>query len=340
MARVCARTWAWFGAGIACAIALACAWLAMFVWRPLDFPGGMREFDIEHGASLRTVARRLHQAGVLPDAWRFELLGRIAGRDADLKAGSYQLDARWSALELLNAITGAAAVRLERIALVEGWTFRQVRAALDSHPALEHLTATLSDDAVLLRLGIERPSPEGLFYPDSYYFPKGTADYSVLRRAALRMRAMLAQQWAQRDRGLPLRDAYEALIVASIVEKETAREADRPLVAAVLLNRLRKGMRLQADPTVIYGLGEDFDGNLRRHHLAADNPYNTYVRAGLPPTPIAIPGLASLVAAVKPAASAALYFVARGDGSSHFSESLDEHNRAVNKFQRQSGSAR
>ncbi|MPZ43563.1 MAG: endolytic transglycosylase MltG [Betaproteobacteria bacterium] len=334
------RSWRWIGGVVLCAIVVACAWLASFVWRPLDFSGEMREFDIERGASLRTVARRLHKVGVLPDAWRFELLGRISGRDDDLKAGSYQLDANWSALELLNAITGAAAVRLDRIAFVEGWTFRQLRGALDAHPSLRHDTAALSNAEVLQLLGIARPSPEGLFFPDSYYFPKGTTDVSVLRRAALRMEAMLARQWAQRSTGLPIRDSYEALIVASIVEKETALEADRSLVAAVLLNRLRKGMRLQADPTVIYGLGESFDGNLRRRDLEADSPYNTYARPGLPPTPIAMPGLASLAAAVNPAASSALYFVARGDGSSHFSDSLDEHNRAVNRYQRQPGNGR
>jgi UPF0755 protein len=340
MTRLGARRWRWIAAGIVCVIAVACAWVASFVWRPLDFPGGMREFDIEHGASLRTVSRRLHEAGVLPDAWRFELLGRISGRESALKAGSYQLDASWSALELLDAITGAATVRLDRIALVEGWTFRQLRAALDANPSLKHDTAGLSATGILQLLGIARASPEGLFFPDSYYFPKGTTDVSVLRRAARRMQAMLDQQWAQRSDGLPIQDPYEALIVASIVEKETALKADRPLVAAVLLNRLRKGMRLQADPTVIYGLGEEFDGNLRRQHLEADNPYNTYARPGLPPTPIAMPGLASLAAAVQPAASSALYFVARGDGSSHFSESLDEHNRAVNKYQRQPGNGR
>jgi UPF0755 protein len=334
------RRLAWLGIVMACVLLAIGVWFGSFVLRPLDFAGEVRELDIERGASLRSVARRLHEAGVLPDAWRFELLGRVSGRDSGLKAGSYQLDANWSALELLNAITGAAAVRLDRIAFVEGWTFRQLRAALDAHPSLRHDTAALADAQVLQLLDIARPSPEGLFFPDSYYFPKGTTDLSVLRRAALRMETMLAEQWARRSEGLPIRDAYEALIVASIVEKETGLEADRPLVAAVLLNRLRKGMRLQTDPTVIYGLGEGFDGNLRRRDLEADSPYNTYVRSGLPPTPIAMPGLASLAAAVQPAASSALYFVARGDGSSHFSESLSEHNRAVNRYQRQPGNGR
>ncbi len=316
------------------------AWVAMFVWRPLDFPMAVREFEIERGASLRAVARELHQAGVLPDAWRFELLGRVLRREGELKAGSYQIDPGWSALELLNALSGDAQVRLDRIALVEGWTFRQLRAALDAHPALEHDTARLADAAVLHRLGIDRPSPEGLFFPDTYHFAKGSSDLEVLRRAAERMQALLDEQWAQRLPGLPIHSAYEALIVASIVEKETGRDADRPLVAAVVHNRLRKGMRLQVDPSVIYGLGERFDGNLRRRDLEADTPYNTYTHAGLPPTPIAMPGLASLAAAVRPAASSALYFVAKGDGHSHFSESLSEHNRAVERYQRQSGNAR
>ena len=324
----------------AIALLLAAAWSASFVWRPLDFAGESRELDIERGASLRGIAARLQQAGVLPDAWRFELLGRALGRDGALKAGSYLIEPDWSALELLDAITGTALARLDRIALVEGWTFRQIRNALNAHSALRHETVSLSDPEVLRLVGSAHSSPEGLFFPDTYHFAKGTSDVVVLRRAAQRMQALLAEQWAQRDEGLPIADPYQALILASIVEKETGHEADRPLVAAVLLNRLRKGMRLQADPTVIYGLGEGFDGNLRRKDLAADSPYNTYARTGLPPTPIAMPGLASLAAVVRPARSSALYFVARGDGSSHFSESLGEHNRAVSKYQRQPGSGR
>jgi UPF0755 protein len=203
-------------------------WIAALALRPLDFPGEMREFEIERGASLRTVSIALHAAGVLPDAWRFELLGRLSGRQGDLKAGNYQLEASWSALELLDAITGAAAVRLDRIALVEGWTFRQVRAALNAHPSLRHETAVLSDADVLRLLGISRPSAEGLFFPDSYYFPKGTTDLSVLRRAALRMEKMLADQWAQRGDGLPIEEPYQALIVASIVERSVRRQLAPP----------------------------------------------------------------------------------------------------------------
>ena len=317
-------------------VALVVAWYAYYLYAPLGFSGGSREFEIEQGASLRTVARKLADADVMPDAWRFELLGRLLKRESQLKAGNYLIDAQWSPLELLDGITGKAALRLDRITLVEGWTFRQVRTALNAHESLKHDTAALADSEVLARIGTSRRHPEGLFFPDTYHFARGTSDTSVLKRSAARMQELLAQQWEQRRADLPLADPYEALILASIVEKETGRDSDRALVAAVLVNRLRKGMRLQVDPAVIYGLGDRFDGNLRRRDLEHDSPYNTYLYAGLPPTPIAMPGLASIVAALKPAASSALYFVSRGDGSSEFSDSLADHNRAVTKYQRSS----
>ncbi len=316
------------------AVLLVGGWVAYYLFAPLRFANEAREFEIARGATLRQVARELAAAGVLPDAWRFELLGRVLQREGALKAGSYQLATSWSALELLDGITGKAAFILDKAVLVEGWTFRQIRSALNAHPSLRHDTAGLADAEVLKLLGISRSHPEGLFFPDTYHFARGTSDTAVLRRAARRMQDILAEQWAERHAGLPIAQPYEALILASIIEKETGRESDRPLVAAVLMNRLRKGMRLQVDPTVIYGLGDAFDGNLRRRDLEHDTPYNTYLYAGLPPTPIAVPGLASIAAAVKPADSNALYFVARGDGSSHFSDSLSEHNRAVSKYQR------
>ncbi len=329
------KRWAW--RTLACgllALLAAAAWIASYVWSPLDFSGDTREFSIERGATLRSVARDLESAGVLPDAWRFELLGRFLRRESMLKAGQYNLDARWSALELLDGITVGATFRLDRLVLVEGWTFRQIRSAVDAHESIRHETATLTDAEIMQRLGMSGAHPEGLFFPDTYYFAKGTADLSILRRSALRMQTILTQQWAGRVDGLPVKNPYEALVLASIVEKETGLERDRPLVAAVLMNRLRIGMRLQVDPTVIYGMGDGFDGDLRRRDLQQDTPYNTYTRSGLPPTPIAAPGLASIAAVMNPAASSALYFVARGDGSSHFSESLAEHNRAVTKYQR------
>lgn len=312
---------------------------AYFVYAPLNFAQQPVDFDIERGATLRSVSRKLQASGVLTDALRFEILARLLERASSVKAGSYQLDPRWSALELLDAVTGQS-YRLDRVAIVEGWTFKQLRAALDNHAGLRHDTAGMTDTNILERLGLPNGHPEGLFFPDTYYVAKGTSDLSVLRRAADRMQQLLAQSWAQRREDLPIEHSYQALILASIVEKETGRDADRAMVSAVFVNRLRRGMRLQADPTVIYGLGDAFDGNLRRRDLERDGPYNTYTRVGLPPTPIALPGAASLYAATNPAPTDALYFVARGDGSSHFSDSLAEHNRAVTKYQRRAPEAK
>ncbi|MDB5903530.1 MAG: aminodeoxychorismate lyase, partial [Betaproteobacteria bacterium] len=211
---------------------------------------------------------------------------------------------------------------------------RQMRKVLDENPALSHETVGLSDVDVLQRMGLEESSPEGLFFPDTFHFSTGTSDLNILRRSYDLMQRHLAAQWAQRSPDLPLATPYEALTLASIVEKETGKAVERSIISAVFLNRLKLGMKLQTDPTVIYGLGETFDGNLRKHDLLSDTPYNTYTRVGMPPTPIAMPGLASLHAALHPAPTDALYFVAKGDGSSHFSRSFEEHDRAVTKYQR------
>jgi len=331
MSRFRARYVAW---SLLLALLLGGLWIVQYLWMPLGFDGGTRDFDIEHGATLRTISHKLHKDGILADTLRFELLARALGKAGALKAGSYQIEPRWSALQLLEAISGSA-YRLDKFALVEGWSFRQVRAALNAHEALRHETLSMSDQEILAALKLQESHPEGLFFPDTYYFAKGASDLAVLGRAARRMQWLLSQRWPERTDGLPLEQPYELLILASIVEKETGRDADRGLVAAVFVNRLRKGMRLQADPTVIYGLGPAFDGNLRRRDLESDTPYNTYTRTGLPPTPIAMPGLASIAAAANPQRTGALYFVARGDGSSEFSETLADHNRAVTKYQRQ-----
>jgi UPF0755 protein len=209
-----------------------------------------------------------------------------------------------------------------------------MRGALNAHPALRHDTPALSDSEILARLNIFEPAAEGWFFPNTYHFSNGTSDLAILRRAHQLMRSHLQAQWDARKPELPLATPYEALILASIIEKETGINTERPLIASVFVNRLRLGMRLQTDPTVIYGLGETFDGNLRKRDLLADTPYNTYTRAGLPPTPIAMPGLDSLKAALNPADSDMLYFVSRGDGTSHFSRSHLEHDRAVTKYQR------
>ena len=265
--------------------------------------------------------------------WAFEALVRVLGKAGEIKAGSYEIGAGTTPLTLLDKLVRGEFV-LSEIVFIEGWSFRQLRDALDRHPHVTHDTKGLSDAEVLGRLAARAPHPEGLFFPDTYRFPKRASDLEILRGAYRAMEKRLETAWAQRQTDLPVGSPYEALILASIVEKETGRGEDRAMVAAVLANRLRIGMKLQADPTVIYGLGEKFDGNLRKRDLIADTPYNTYTREGLPPTPIALPGLASLEAAVNPARSEALYFVARGDGTSEFSRTLEEHNRAVTKYQR------
>jgi UPF0755 protein len=258
---------------------------------------------------------------------------RLSGESRQIKAGSYEVLTGTSPRNLLGMLVrGEEALR--SVTLVEGWTFRQVREALRKADQLKPLTQELSTQAVMQQLGMPDVAAEGRFFPDTYTYSKGSSDLSVLQRAARAMDTKLALAWAQRSPASPLQTPEQALVLASIVEKETGRGNDRPMIASVFSNRLRLGMRLQTDPTVIYGLGEKFDGNLRKVDLLTDTPWNTYTRAGLPPTPIAMPGKAALLAAVQPASSKALYFVAKGDGSSIFSATLDEHNRAVNKYQR------
>lgn len=291
------------------------------------------QFDLRPGSSLRGAAKQMKRAGVLQHARPFVAMARLLGEAGNIKAGNYEIIEPVTPYRLLRKIT-AGEVTQVAIKFVEGWTFREMRIALDSHPDIAHATRELTNDEILRQLKIEQASPEGLFFPDTYHFAKGSSDLRILRRAYRLMQGHLQTRWAKRAPDLPLATPYQALILASIVEKETGSEKERGLVAAVFLNRLRKGMLLQADPTVIYGLGETFDGNLRKRDLVTDSPHNTYKRVGLPPTPIAMPGLASLDAALKAPESDVLYFVSRGDGSSHFSRTLGEHERAVTKYQR------
>lgn len=314
-------------------VGLAAAGLLVYGKSSLDATPPGVEFSIASGSSLTAAAHQMAQAGVLRHPAAFVLLARVLGESGNVRAGIYELERALTPYELLYRITRGDYMQ-EEITFPEGWTFREMRAALDAHPALRHDTAGLSEAQILERLAISAPSAEGWFFPDTYYFARGASDLRVLERAHRLMRRQLAALWESRAPDLPLATPYEALILASIVEKESARAEDRPLIAAVFANRLRRGMRLQADPTVIYGLGEGFEGNLRKGDLLADGPYNTYTRRGLPPTPIAMPGLASLSAALNPARSDVLYFVSRGDGSTHFSASLAEHERAVTKYQR------
>lgn len=308
-------------------------WMLWFASAPIKQPRPDVEFAIQPGSGLRAAVRQMQAAGLEFSGPSFVLMARALGRAGNIKAGYYALAEGATPLDLLDKITRGDFVQ-RSILLVEGWTFAQARAALDAHPDVRHDTLGLSDEEVMARIGRPGVLPEGRFFPDTYVFAKGTSDVDILKRAYDSLARHLAQAWEERDANLPLKTEEEALILASIVEKETGRAEDRATIAAVFHNRLRIGMLLQTDPTVIYGMGERFDGNLRRNDLRTDTPYNTYTRRGLPPTPIALPSRAAIDAVMHPADTDALYFVARGDGSSHFSRTLDEHNRAVNRYQR------
>ena len=311
-------------------------WMAWFAFAAVPLkvnPQNPLAFDIRPGLGLKGAALAMAQAGVDFMPWQFALLGRLTGMDRNIQAGSYEVGAGVTALELLLKLT-AGDVTQTSLVIVEGKTFRDLRAKLDSHPDLRHDSTGLTEAGILQAIGAGETHPEGLFFPDTYLFAKQSSDLVILRRAYEAMQRRLAAEWEKRDGSVPYVSPYQALIMASIVEKETGTAADRGKVASVFVNRLRRGMLLQTDPTVIYGLGEKFDGNLRKIDLQTDTNYNPYTRAGLPPTPIALPGMASLQAALHPPATDFLYFVARGDGSSVFSRSLEEHNRAVVRYQK------
>lgn len=318
---------------------LAAAAVAGYGWwwvtQPLRLPPGAAAVDlsIEPGTLPRGVAQAVRKAGVDVDPRLLFTWFRISGQGHRIKAGSYELERGITPQRLLEKLArGEESMRA--VTLVEGWNWRQVRAALAKAEHLKADTRDLPDAEIMKLLGREGVPPEGRFFPDTYAYSKGTSDVKVLQRALRAMDRRLAEAWALRSPDSVLRTPEQALILASIVEKETGKAADRTLVASVFNNRLRVGMPLQTDPTVIYGLGERFDGNLRKVDLLTDTPFNTYTRPGLPPTPIAMPGKESLLAAVQPAQGKFLYFVAKGNGASHFSESLAEHNRAVNRYQR------
>jgi len=304
----------------------------VYLISPLEVSALPAEVEIPRGAGFRSALAALEKGGVRLQRRQFELLARALGQSRDIKAGNYQFVERPTPLELLQKLTRGDVMQAE-VRLIEGWTFGQFRAMLNASPDLRHDTASMEDLQILSLLKAEEQHPEGLFFPDTYLFARGSSDLAVLRHAYHAMQRHLQAEWEARGEGMPYRSQYEALIMASIIEKETGVAAERELIAGALVNRLRLGMRLQVDPTIIYGLGESFDGNLKRKHLLEDGPYNTYTRAGLPPSPIAMPGLASLRAALNPAQTDALYYVSRGDGSSQFSRNLGEHNRAVTKYQ-------
>jgi UPF0755 protein len=318
-------------------VSAAAAGVAGVAWTwyrtPLTLPSTPFDFEVKSGATLTSVARELNARGVLPHTLALVALARYRGVDRAIKAGSYEIEPPITLPTLLDKLTQGD-VTQTAITLVEGATFAEVKRALSADADLKPTVLDLPDAEVLDRLGVAEKSAEGLFFPDTYFFAKGSTDAALLKRARATMTARLAAAWDRRAPDLPFATPYEALILASIVEKETGRPTDRPLIASVFINRLKRGMRLQTDPTVIYGIGEKFDGNLRKRDLDADTPWNTYTRDGLPPTPIALPSQASLDAVTNPPQTAFLYFVSRGDGTSEFTASLAEHNRAVSKYQK------
>lgn len=313
--------WVWFG-------------YQSFLATPLLQAGAT--FTVEPKSSLTAVAQRLQAEGFIDSARYFVWMARLRGAAHQIQAGEYRIETEATPPQLLAQMVEGRVLQYT-LTLPEGWNFRQVMDAVRAHPHIAQTLTGLADGEVMVRLGHAGQHPEGRFFPDTYHFPRGLSDVDFLRRAHRRMAEVLAHEWEQRADGLPLNTPDEALILASIVEKETGLASERQAIAGVFLRRLEQGMRLQTDPTVIYGLGLDFDGNLRRRDLVLDTPYNTYVHTGLPPTPIAMPGRDSIHAALHPASGKALYFVARGDGSHHFAETLAEHEQAVSYYQLKRG---
>ncbi|MDR0528646.1 MAG: endolytic transglycosylase MltG [Zoogloeaceae bacterium] len=326
-----------------CLLLLAAGGAAAHYWmtRPLPLREAL-EVRVRPGMGARDTVHALIAAGAgrqlqKEDVWLlrhgFFWLARLYGREWRIRAGTYGVTPGITPLGFLDLLKKGKALQVE-VRLIEGWTFREWQRKVTAHPGLEHDAKDLTEQELMAEIGFPGVPPEGMFFPDTYYVDKYSGELALYRRAAREMRARLEREWQSRARGLPYRSPYEALIMASIVEKETGRAEERGLVAGVFVNRLAIGMRLQTDPAVIYGVGASFDGNLKKSHLLTDTDYNTYTRAGLPPTPIATPSLASMKAALHPEKTNALYFVAKGDGSSFFSETLQAHNQAVNQYQR------
>jgi len=319
-----------FGGWIALTLVLAAVAYVWAIQRPVVLSAPRVDVIVEAG-SVRAVVRQLQQAGVALHEEPFVWMARLSGYDTQLKAGAYEFvqgDTPWAILERM----ASGDMRQARITLLEGWTYQRIRQALRDDAQVRQTLDDVSDAQLLQRLGSAQRMPEGLFHPDTYVFVPGSTDFDILRRAHHAQQQLLQAAWEARVQGLPLKTPYEALILASIVEKETGHAADRARVAGVFINRLRLGMPLQTDPTVIYGMGAAYQGRIRRRDLTTDTPWNTYTRAGLPPTPIASPSKAALLAALHPETHQFLYFVARGDGTSEFSRTLVEHNRAVRRF--------
>ncbi|WP_215782728.1 endolytic transglycosylase MltG [Paludibacterium sp. B53371] len=321
----------WLTRLVLAAFLLAVVWLSWVVFVPIEPPATPYTITVGPSRTLSQVATSLKQEGVVRSRGVMVLLARLQGTDRRIKAGQYRFNGSISLWGILQRFAEGNPDEASAT-VVEGWTFRQFRNLLDQHPDVTHDTAGLSDGEILARIGASEPHPEGLFFPSTYYFTPGSSDLDIYRRAYVTMQRKLAEAWQGRNSTLPVSSPYQLLTLASLVEKETARPQDRTMIAAVFVNRLNKSMRLQTDPAVIYGMGDAYHGNITKADLRRDTPYNTYTRNGLTPTPIALPGSAALAAAAHPAASDVLYFVARGDGSSYFSQTLDQHNDAVRKY--------
>jgi UPF0755 protein len=314
------------------ALLLLGAGLAYYAILPLKLQPNSQEVLIEAKSGLRSIANQLVAQGVLIEPWRFIILAKLLHKESSLQAGAYTLNKNISPYQLLLSLNHGKTTQ-GGVTFIEGHSFVQMREKLAVNDAVKQTLTNLSEAEILKLIGASKSVAEGLFFPDTYYFDRNTADLVLLKRSYTLMQTRLNKAWLKREANLPYKNSYEALIMASIIEKETGKAIERPMIAAVFVNRLRIGMRLQTDPTVIYGMGVKFDGNIRKKDLSIDTPYNTYTRNGLPPSPIAMPGLASIEAALHPDKTKALYFVGKGDGSHAFSNNLTEHNRAVVRYQ-------
>ena len=307
-----------------------------FTWwskSPLTAGQAPIPFTITPGSGVGAAAQQMAKAGVPVNTTLFQVLARVTGQSARIKAGSYELKPNTSPRGLLNQLVRGEFAQ-EAVTIIEGWTFRQMREAIDASTSLRHETAKMTDAELMAKVSSHYKQPEGLFFPDTYLFAKGASDLQIYKQAHQMLLTRLNAAWEKRSADLPYKTPYDALTMASIVEKETGQKSERAMIAGVFVNRLRTGMMLQTDPSVIYGMGARYEGKIAKKDLTTDTPYNTYTRYGLPPTPIALPGVQSLDAALAPAKTEALYFVSRNDGTSQFSSNLNDHNRAVNQYQR------
>jgi len=332
MVRLLKRLIAWSLLACLLVIAVLTYQLLSFQHNTVRLPPESVVFLIKSGSNIKIIAQDLAMQKIIDDPWLFILLAKLKGVETRVRAGEYRLEVGQTADDLIDVFTRGSSIQY-RFTVIEGWSFRQMLDAIGQDPIIEHKLKGKTNQEIMSLIGYPDQHPEGMFFPDTYRFPKSTSDIDFLRRAYQLMQQHLEREWAQRDDDLPLKTSYEALILASIIEKETGAGFERPLIGGVFIRRLKRNMRLQTDPTIIYGLGESFDGNIRFRDLKKDTPYNTYLRAGLTPTPIALPGLDAIRAALHPADTRALYFVSKGDGTHHFSETLEEHNAAVNRYQ-------